>query len=77
MTAGIPGPVEIAEVDGVGPNPETPQHDGVQRWCDLYPAQPFSRPHGRERGGGWQSGVGRRTKEVGGEHVAIPVVGKL
>jgi hypothetical protein len=28
-------PAEIAEVNEFGQNPETPQHDGVQRWCDL------------------------------------------
>jgi hypothetical protein len=38
MTSGISDPADIAEVEGVAPNPETPQHDGVQRWCDLYPA---------------------------------------
>jgi hypothetical protein len=46
---GISNPTEIAEVDGVGQNLETPQHDGMQRWCDLYPTQPFRRPRGRER----------------------------
>jgi hypothetical protein len=28
-------PAKMAEVDGFGPDPETPQHDGVQRWCRL------------------------------------------
>jgi hypothetical protein len=37
MTSGIPDLAEIEEVDDVVPNPETPQHDGVQRWCDIYP----------------------------------------
>jgi hypothetical protein len=49
MTFGIPDLAEIAEVDGVGPNLETPQHNDVQWWFDLYPAQPFGRPRGRER----------------------------
>jgi hypothetical protein len=35
ITFGIPDPAEIAEVDGAGWNLKTPQHDGVQRWCDL------------------------------------------
>jgi hypothetical protein len=35
MTSGIPDPAEIAEVDDVEPNSETPKDDGVQRWCDL------------------------------------------
>jgi hypothetical protein len=50
MTPGIPDPAEIAEVDDVGWNPETPQHDDVQRWCDLYHTHHFGRPRGRERG---------------------------
>jgi hypothetical protein len=37
MTSGICNPAKIVEVDGIGPNPETPQHDGMQWWCDLYP----------------------------------------
>jgi hypothetical protein len=37
MTPKLSDPAEIVEVDGVGRNPETPQHDGVQRWCDLNP----------------------------------------
>jgi hypothetical protein len=37
MTSRIPDLAEIAEIDGVIPNPETLQHDGVQQWCDLYP----------------------------------------
>jgi hypothetical protein len=49
MTPEISDPAEIAEVDNVGRNPETPQHDGVQRWYDLKPTQPLGRPHGRER----------------------------
>jgi hypothetical protein len=49
MTLGISDQAKIAEVDGVGPNPKTPQHDGVQRWCDLYPTQPFGGPHGWRR----------------------------
>jgi hypothetical protein len=52
MTPGISNLAKIAKVDGVGPNPETPQHYGVQRWCDLYPTQPFGRP--REREGWWR-----------------------
>jgi hypothetical protein len=28
--------------------PKTPQHDGMQRWCDLLPTQPFRRSRGRE-----------------------------
>jgi hypothetical protein len=32
MTFGIPDPAKIAEVDDVGRNLETPQHDGMQRW---------------------------------------------
>jgi hypothetical protein len=32
MTSGIPDPVEIAEVDGIAQNLETPQYDGMQRW---------------------------------------------
>jgi hypothetical protein len=32
MTSGIPDLAEIVEVDNVGRNPETPQHDGMQRW---------------------------------------------
>jgi hypothetical protein len=35
MTSGILDPARIAEVDGVGLNLKTPQHDGVQWWCDL------------------------------------------
>jgi hypothetical protein len=35
MTFGILDPAKIAKVDGFGRNPETPQHNGVQRWCDL------------------------------------------
>jgi hypothetical protein len=49
MTPGISDPAEIVEVDGVGQNPETPQHDGVQRWRDLKPTQPFGRLKERER----------------------------
>jgi hypothetical protein len=52
----IPNPARIAEVDGIGWNLETLQHDGVRRWCDLYSAQPFGESCGREgeRGGGGQ-----------------------
>jgi hypothetical protein len=69
MTSRIPDPAEIVEVDGVGPNLDTPQHDGVQQWSDLYLAQPFGRPRGRERGGGAvamgrpaHQGCGRRAR---------------
>jgi hypothetical protein len=48
MTPGISDPTEIAEVDDVGRNSKTLQHDGVQRWCDLNPMQPFGRPRERE-----------------------------
>jgi hypothetical protein len=37
MTPEIPDPAEIAEVDAFGRDPETPQHDGMQRWCNLAP----------------------------------------
>jgi hypothetical protein len=37
MTPKISDPAKIVEVDGVGWNPETLQHDGVQRWCDFNP----------------------------------------
>jgi hypothetical protein len=32
MAPRIPDPAEIAEVDGFERDPETPQHNGVQRW---------------------------------------------
>jgi hypothetical protein len=31
----IPDPAEIVEVDGFGRDPETPQYNGMQRWCRL------------------------------------------
>jgi hypothetical protein len=65
MTPRIPDPTEIAEVDGFGRDPKTPQHDGVQRWCRLAAMQPFGRPHEREKieGCGEDGTPGRR-----GEH---------
>jgi hypothetical protein len=64
MTSRISDPTEIAEVDDVRPNLETPQHDGMQQWCDLYPAQPFGRPCGIER---WRAAArGRPTHQGGG-----------
>jgi hypothetical protein len=49
MIPRISNPAEIAEVEGVGWNPETLQHNDVHRWCDLSTTQPFRRPHGTER----------------------------
>jgi hypothetical protein len=51
MTPGIPDPAEIAEVDGYKQDPETPQHDGVQRWCSLdsYAALREATSEGEER----------------------------
>jgi hypothetical protein len=57
MTPGISDLAEIAKVDGFWPNPGTPQHGGVQRWCDLNPTQPFGRSRWRERGGGGEYGA--------------------
>jgi hypothetical protein len=58
-TPRIPDPAEIAEVDGFGRDPETPQHEGMQRWCCLAPAQPFGGAHERAR---W-----RRAAHQGGD----------
>jgi hypothetical protein len=63
MTPEISDLAEIAEVDNVGQNPETLQHDGVQWWCDLNPMQPFGRPCERERGGGGEGGTLGRGRE--------------
>jgi hypothetical protein len=62
MTAGISDPVEIAEVDGIRYDPETPQHNDVQRWCSLTLRSPLGgHARGRwERGGG---GVAHQEEE--------------
>jgi hypothetical protein len=65
MTPEITDPAEIAEVDGFRTIPETPQHDGVQRWCSLATTQPFERPHEREKRE--RDGKGAPGR---GEHVA-------
>jgi hypothetical protein len=68
MTPGISDPAKIAEVDGVGQNPETPHHDNMQRWCDLNPTQPFGSPRGG--GGGRECGGGGEGGAPGGEEKA-------
>jgi hypothetical protein len=69
MTSGTSVLADIVEVEGVGPNPETLEHDGVQRWCDLYPAQPFGRPCGIER---WRAAArGRPTHQGGGRSSSV------
>jgi hypothetical protein len=58
MTPEISDLAETAVVDGVGWNLETPQDDGVQRWCDLNPSILRSPSGGcmGERGGGGEGG---------------------
>jgi hypothetical protein len=65
MTPRIHNLAKIVEVDGVGRDPETPQHDYVQRWWDLPPTQPFGRPRGIE-GGRWRWSVAKEV-EGGGQ----------
>jgi hypothetical protein len=60
MTPVILDPAGIAEVDGFGQDPKTPQHNDMQRWCRLAPTQPFRRPCEREKRERWR---GRRTRE--------------
>jgi hypothetical protein len=62
----ISDPAEIAEVDNFGPNPETPQHDDMQRWYDLNLTQPFGRPHEREIGGGGEGDTPGEGEEARG-----------
>jgi hypothetical protein len=54
MTPQIPDPAGIAEVDGFERDPETPQHDDMQRWCHLTPTQPFESPHKGEKRERWR-----------------------
>jgi hypothetical protein len=58
----ISDPVEIAEVDRFGSDPEFLQHDGVQWPMELTfaPPQPFRVPHGRVT---WRDRGERRIEE--------------